>query len=121
MTLMIEEPATGAKHVPTWDITDRLRKAREDAKLTQQQLSDITEISTATIKNYEAGKHSPSRPYLRLWAEATDVPLCWLAEGVACGCEVEPPIGLEPITCALQGGEFPTAAELVKLWAVSAR
>lgn len=74
-------PQSATIRVPEWSFTDRLRKAREAAGFTQQQLAEITTISLASIKNYEAGKRIPKPLYIRAWAEATGVPAVWLETG----------------------------------------
>lgn len=51
---------------------DRLRKAREMAGLTQQQLADIIGIDRASVVSYE--KRGTRKDYiLRYWAEITRV------------------------------------------------
>jgi transcriptional regulator with XRE-family HTH domain len=67
--------------VPQWTEGDRLRKSREAAGLSQQQLADLIGISRRSIVNYEGGKHDPSRPVVLSWALATGVPLVWLSDG----------------------------------------
>ena len=115
MTLLA--PTQRKAHIPTWTLADRLRKAREDANLTQQELAELTGISHTSIKNYEGGKRTPRVLYLRAWSEATGVPACWLDSGQSCGCDLEPPAGLEPATCGLQGDHFP---DFVPAWLVEA-
>lgn len=63
---------------PVWTLADRLRKAREHARLTQQELADQIGISRASVVNYETGRHSPSRPVMLSWSLATGVDLGWL-------------------------------------------
>jgi transcriptional regulator with XRE-family HTH domain len=75
---MTELAITGA--IPTWTLSDRLRKAREHGRLQQVQLAAITGISERSIQNYEAGRTTPRRPQLIAWALATGVPLAWLED-----------------------------------------
>lgn len=65
-------------YVPVWDITDRLRKARESAGLDQRALAGRLGIGHATVGNYERGVTTPKRPLLLAWAMATGVDLPWL-------------------------------------------
>lgn len=60
---------------------DRLRKAREDAGLSQAQLAVAIGISRNTVSNAELGDRTPLQITLRAWAEATGVPLQWLVTG----------------------------------------
>jgi transcriptional regulator with XRE-family HTH domain len=72
-------------HIPIWTVGDRLRKAREDAGLSQQELlADMVGVSRNTVGNQEigVGKRAPSRLLLRAWAHATGVPVEWLETGV---------------------------------------
>lgn len=111
-----------ATFIPQWTMADRLRKAREQTGLDQTEFADRLGITRQSVGNYESGRRTPRPLYLRAWSEATGVPACWIATGETCGCEVEPPVGLEPTTCALQVGEFPdTADELFAIWAEVAR
>lgn len=73
--------AAGPVRVPTWSITDRLRKAREDAGLDQSALAERAGISRATVSNAERGVGVPNTATLRVWSLATGVPLVWLLEG----------------------------------------
>ena len=69
--------------VPQWTLADRLRKARENAGMDQQQLSDRIGMGRTTISNYESGVTAPKRPILLSWSMATGVPLIWLETGNA--------------------------------------
>lgn len=60
---------------------DRLRKARDERGLTQEQLADISSVSRQSIANYEAGK--PMRKLQRrALAMALGVSDEWLEKGV---------------------------------------
>ena len=51
--------------------SEKVRKARQAANLSQQQLADRTGISLRTIQNYESGSRMPKqREYYRLLADA---------------------------------------------------
>lgn len=60
---------------------DRLRKAREDAGLSQAELADRIGISRNTVGNAELGDRTPLLVTLRAWAEVTAVPIEWLQTG----------------------------------------
>ncbi len=100
--------ATG-RAIPDFPLQDRLRRAREFARMDQLVLAAAMGISRTSVGNYENGRRVPSKPYLRAWAEVTGVDLTWLETGKAppeaeaCTCISEPPAGLEPATCGLQG------------------
>lgn len=67
--------------IPTWTLGDRLRKAREAADLRQEDLAPHLHVARATVASWENDKHAPSYLAIMKWAELTDVPLDWLAEG----------------------------------------
>lgn len=60
---------------------DRLRKAREDAGLSQAELAEQIGISRNTVGNAELGERTPLNVTLRAWAAVTAVPLEWLETG----------------------------------------
>lgn len=64
--------------VPAWTLADRLRKARDHAKLSQQELAAAIGISRASVSGYEAGYREPPRPVLIVWAMVCHVDLEWL-------------------------------------------
>lgn len=67
--------------VPTFDLSDRLRKARESAGLGQAELSDQIGISRTSISAAERGSTKPRKAVLIAWAFATHVPFEWLTTG----------------------------------------
>lgn len=71
------QPST-AGAVPTWDLTDRLRKAREHAGYNQTQLAEATGIGRSTIVTYETGRSVPPRHVLITWAFICGVSVDWL-------------------------------------------
>ena len=73
--------AAAPQTVPQWTQADRLRKAREHAHMSQQQLAAATGLSRRSISAYEQGDSVPRRPALLAWAVATGVPLAWLQTG----------------------------------------
>lgn len=60
---------------------DRLRKAREDAGLSQSQLASVIGISRNTVGNAELGERQPLLVTVKAWAAATGVPVEWLQFG----------------------------------------
>lgn len=52
-----------------------LRKIRKDQGLTQDELSEITKISIASIQRYELGKRQPNIQTVNKFAQALGVPL----------------------------------------------
>lgn len=66
-------------NVPTWTLGERLRKAREDAGLSQHELADRIGIHFNSVSAYEHNKQGkPKRLVVREWARVTDVPEWWL-------------------------------------------
>ncbi|MGK9146655.1 helix-turn-helix domain-containing protein [Plantibacter flavus] len=90
----------------TYTLAVRLRKSRILANLEQAELAEMLGISRGSVSNYETGKSEPIASMFVRWAQLTDVPLEWLAEGVnartapaeAGAVEVVHPLGLEPRT-----------------------
>lgn len=72
-----------AKHVPSWTLGDRMRKARIDAGLTAQRISDIIGISRKSVTNYENGDTRPLPVILQAWADVTGTYVEWLDRGEA--------------------------------------
>lgn len=66
---------------PTWTVADRIRKAREQAGLEQQQLAAKTGLSRVTISNYERGATTPQPTAFTLLSQALGVPVEWLRNG----------------------------------------
>lgn len=104
--------------VPQWGFGDRLRKVRTDIGYTQEEMAELLELKAATLSSYESGRANPRATALPALAARlellTKVPRTWFMgwddeaphphntdEGPS-----EPPVGLEPTTCALQGGTF---------------
>lgn len=84
-----ERTTSGA--VPSWSLADRLRKAREHAGLSQEELAEATGISRRTVSAYEQG-HPVKIPFLIAWAMACNVDMAWLA-----GVEPGTPINRDSI------------------------
>lgn len=71
--------------VPEWTLTDRLRKAREAAGLTQAELGELLGVTKTTVSRAERGEGITHRTMLQ-WAAQTRVPLHWLNAGSTCAC-----------------------------------
>ena len=67
--------------VPAFTIGDRVRKARESAGLSQQQLADATGMARSGIVKIEGPESRPRRTSLIAIAMATGVDLTWLQTG----------------------------------------
>ena len=67
--------------VPTFTMSDRLRKAREYAGLGQQELADAMGVDRKTVGNYEGDKVEPRAIVLNAWALVTGVDRQWLQTG----------------------------------------
>ncbi|MFW9166244.1 helix-turn-helix domain-containing protein [Corynebacterium striatum] len=64
--------------VPMWDVTDRIRKAREVAGLKQSELAAELGMSRTVIAAVEQGVRAPRRGELIAISFATGVSLEWL-------------------------------------------
>jgi len=62
---------------PTFTLGDHLRKAREHAGMTQQELGEAMGMDRKTVRDLERDVRTPRRPVLVAWAVATDVPIEW--------------------------------------------
>ena len=70
--------ATITSTVPTWTLGDRLRKARELAGISSNDMAVQFSRSRAAISGWENDHHRPTLLCLRQWAEITGVSLAWL-------------------------------------------
>lgn len=70
-------------NVPSWELQDRIARARRYAGLEQAELAEKAGLSRKSISNYEIGKTSPRRSGLIAIAFATGVSLEWLETGNA--------------------------------------
>jgi transcriptional regulator with XRE-family HTH domain len=66
---------------PTWDLTDRMRKAMQHAGLDARQMADYLGVSRNSVHNWLSGRIEPSTQTLRLWAMRTGVNYDWLRDG----------------------------------------
>lgn len=67
--------------IPPWTFQDRLRKARESANLTQEELAEALGIIRGSIQRWESGTRYPRPKMIEDLAKATNVPLEWLLHG----------------------------------------
>lgn len=56
-------------------VSDRLRQARKDSDLTQEELAEASGIPQSYISRLERGRHSPSSKTLETLAKALNVPV----------------------------------------------
>ena len=75
--------------VPAFTVADRVRKAREVAEMSQQELADATGMARSGIARIEGPESRPRRTSLIAIAMATGVDLTWLQTG-------ETPAGSDP-------------------------
>lgn len=55
-----------------------MRKARESAGYSQQELADIMGVARTTVANCEGDRHAVRRIVYNAWSAACQVPLEWL-------------------------------------------
>lgn len=68
--------------VPAWSMSDRLRKARESADMSQTDLGEAMGVARSTVARSEQ-TGAVRRQTLITWALATGVPIQWLETGEA--------------------------------------
>lgn len=70
-------------HIPEILVRHRLRIAREEAGLDQDQLAETIGVSRNTIGNIEKGKlkTAPRKIVINAWALACGVPVTWILTG----------------------------------------
>lgn len=64
---------------PQWTISDRVRKARETAGLTQEALANKLGVTRKTVASWEGGR-SPRKMTLTLMALICAVPIWWMLD-----------------------------------------
>lgn len=57
-------------------IQENIKKYRKEQNLTQEQLSELCNISTDYLSEIERGKKTPSLKRLVLIAETLNIPIC---------------------------------------------
>jgi transcriptional regulator with XRE-family HTH domain len=68
-----------SNRVPVFSLGERIRKAREDAGMSQQQFADELGVDRKTVGNWEADRNQPRYRDLMLVSSVADVSLEWLA------------------------------------------
>ena len=67
--------------VPEFTFGDRLRKAREHAGVSTDEMAAVLEVSVRTIGNYENERTPVKGPVIKEWAMRCGVPYEWLRTG----------------------------------------
>lgn len=67
--------------VPTFEVNDRVRKAREVSGVTQGDLANSLGLARTSLARIEQGLSKPRRPILLAIAMATGVDFEWLETG----------------------------------------
>lgn len=67
--------------IPEFTFGDRLRKAREHAGVTTEEMAAAVDVSTRTVGNYENDRTPVRGPVVKVWAMRTGVPVEWLLTG----------------------------------------
>jgi transcriptional regulator with XRE-family HTH domain len=100
--------------IPQWTVPDKIRKAREYAGLSQQELADRLSVTRTSVINWERGHTRPLRLILRLLAAETGVDEQWLGqEGPLISLQTDIPAGIpaQPAT----PGHTPVDNEITRL------
>jgi transcriptional regulator with XRE-family HTH domain len=71
---------------PEFTLSDRLTKAREAARITQERMGELLGCSRRTIVRYEHGGAHVPRSVVLAYHVATQTDLEWLESGVASWC-----------------------------------
>ena len=92
MTELAQAPSS---LVLEWTIGDRMRKAREHARLSQAQMARDIGVGRTSIVRYETDdtdgdRYPPSRPVVRAWSFRTGVAYEWLCHGDTQPCGPPP-------------------------------
>lgn len=77
------QTAHNGVRIPEFNLSDRLRKARETTGLEQGDFAAEIGVSRGTVSNYEKGHVAPREIVLRAWALRTGVPVEWIRTGHA--------------------------------------
>lgn len=79
-------------------VNERIKRARKEARLTQDQIAEQLDITKGAVSQWESGKTTPRNDLLRKFARITNKPLDWLmgfnsAAGFWDVDEASPPFG----------------------------
>lgn len=91
---VLEQAAVGGIEL---GIGERIRRARMEAGLTQDQLADAIGVKMRQVQYYEADRSDPYRKLARI-AEVTGKPVEWLR-----GAEEPEPEGVPAVLLAIEG------------------
>ena len=125
LTRMTFQVAPEAGKIPEFSKNDRLRKAREIAGISQEEMAAAIGISRRSLSRYENHGGVPRSATL-LYSLRSGVPIEWIETGHAPESVgepqnpgpggggsgrplrylVEPPVGIEPTTFSLENPEF---------------
>jgi phage repressor protein C with HTH and peptisase S24 domain len=92
---------------------DRLKKARQHARLTQAELATIVGIDQTSISNLERGKSQGTSFSARL-ADACGVSAIWLESGIGLMSEAEEPRSVQVLVHSQGSGKTTAMLDLVK-------
>lgn len=76
--------------VPVFGLRHRLALALDYSGVSVHDMADELGVSRNTVGNYLAGRTTPHKAVLRVWALRTGVPFEWLARG-----EVDPKLTID--------------------------
>jgi transcriptional regulator with XRE-family HTH domain len=83
------------KDIPPW--AHRLKRARENAGLTQRELSERVSIAATSLSNWETGVHQPDLAQFQAVANATGADVVWIVFGVGRGDPSGNPSRTDPL------------------------
>ncbi len=66
--------------MPTWRLSDRLRKALSFAGVTKEEMARELQVSERTINNWLQERNPIRYAYVLLWAQKTGVSLDWILD-----------------------------------------
>lgn len=81
MTINTNPSPRTPDRVPEFTLGDRLRKARETARMEMQDIAREIDIHRQSVARYESGAATPRRHVLMSWSLATGTDLNWLETG----------------------------------------
>ncbi len=89
--MMVGMDSVGSRRDPVrMPLSERLKKARSDAGMSQFDLAKATSIAPASISRYESGKVRPGIDVLTTLADGLRVSVSWLMTGERPDQEAEP-------------------------------
>lgn len=64
--------------IPQWNLSDRMRKARESADMEQKEVAELIGVSHQAISTWENGRRNPSSKSVTKFAKVVNVDIRWL-------------------------------------------